>query len=351
MNRKKILVTGAAGAVGREVIAELARASGHLEIRALDLPGRTSHRILKPYRNRIEFIPGSIEDSETVARAVKGVDIVIHLAAIIPPLADENPDLAGRVNVWGTHNVINAIKHHAPDAFLLYSSSVSVYGDRLKNPWISVGDELKPSEGDLYAGTKITAEQMIRKSGLKYSIFRFTGIMSPDQINRGSMDPTLFHMPLDTSLEMATTRDCGFALARSIYHMNSLQGRIFNLGGGEACRIKYRELLRRTFDILGVEFSRLDEHAFATRNFHCGFYRDSDELEQILHFQRDSVETFLQWIQESLPIGKRLLVHLSRRRAIRFLMKQSEPLNAIRSGNEILINRFFGRQPSISTSS
>lgn len=350
MNKKRILVTGAAGAVGTEVLKELCKTAGHLEVRAFDLPGKKSRKILKPFKNIIEFIGGSVEDASALNEAVRDVDLVIHLAAVIPPLADEYPELAGRVNVWGTHNVVEAMKRYAPDAFLLYSSSVSVYGDRVNNPWIAVGDTLKPSDGDMYGGSKVTAEKLVENSGLDYSIFRFTGIMSPGQVTSGRIDPMLFHMPLNTSLELATTRDCGFAMARAIYHLGDLKGRTFNLSGGEACRVEYRELLSRTFDVLGMDFSKLDENAFATRNFHCGFFKDSDELEQILHFQRDSVETYLQWISETMPRWRRIVVSLVRKRAIRFLLSKSDPMNALKAGNEILIRRFFGTTPVLSIS-
>lgn len=342
MDSRKILVTGAAGAIGIEVIKELIEAPGISEIRTLDLPGRKTHRALKPYADRIRIITGSVEDSGTVEKAVAGVDMVIHLAAVIPPLADSDPDLAGRVNIWGTHNVIQAIKRLVPDAFLLFSSSVAVYGDRLKEPWISVDDPLTPSRGDLYGNSKVTAEELVRNSGLRFSIFRFTGIMNPSAVTSGKPDPLMFHMPLDTSLEIATTRDCGFALSHSIYHMARLEGRTFNLAGGSACRIRYGELLERTFDILGMNFGRLNKKAFATCNFHCGYFTDSDELEEILHFQRDSVESYLKWVIQELPRWRRILIALAKNRAIHSMLSKSDPLNALKSGNDLLIRQFFG---------
>ena len=51
---------------------------------------------------------GDITDPDSVAQAVAGQECILHLAAIIPPLTEQNPDLAHRVNVQGTHNVIEA---------------------------------------------------------------------------------------------------------------------------------------------------------------------------------------------------------------------------------------------------
>jgi nucleoside-diphosphate-sugar epimerase len=342
MDRKRILVTGGAGTVGSEALRELMKAEGYLEVSVLDLPGRRTRRALDPFGERLRFIPGSVDDAAAVDEAVRGADAVIHLAALIPPEADADPERTGRVNVWGTHLVIDAMKRLAPEAFLLYSSSVSVYGDRLKNPWISVDDPLRPAPGDIYGAGKVTAERLVRRSGLRYSVFRLTGVMSPASAARGRMDPLMFRMPLDTPFEMATSRDVGFAFSRAIHHEAELEGRTFNLAGGPACRITYRELLRRTFEAMGLDFGKIDESAFATRNFHCGFFADSGRLQDILHFQRDSAESYIAWIAESTPRWKRLLSGAVKSQIARFMLEKSDPLNALKQGNLMLIERYFG---------
>ena len=348
MDRKKILVTGGAGTVGLEILRELTKAPGYIDVTVLDLPGRRTRKALSPFGGSIRFIPGSTEDRNAVEEAVRGADSVIHLAAVIPPEADADPELTGRVNVWGTHQVIDAMRRLAPEAFLLYASSVAVYGDRLENPWIAVGDPLRPAEGDLYGMSKVTAERLVRRSGLRYSIFRLTGVMSPAVAAGGRIDPLMFRMPLDTSFEMATSRDIGFAFSRAVHHEEELEGRIFNLAGGPACRAVYRDLLRRTFRIIGLDFDKVDENAFATRNFHCGYFIDSGDLEEILHFQRDSTESWLEWVAESTPRWRRLFTALVKSRVIHFLLNHSDPLNALKQGNGILIERFFGRRTPMS---
>jgi len=344
---KRILITGACGAVGLETLKELVKISGKFKIRVLDLPGKKNRRILAPYKNNIEIIYGSVTDISAVEKAVWGTDIVIHLAAVIPPLADRRPELARIVNVKGTGNIVNAVKKLSPRAFLLYSSSVSVYGDRLKNPWISVEDTTSPSEGDEYGKTKLDAENIVRESGLSWSIFRFTGIMGPNNINRWKIDPLFFHMPLETSFEFATTRDTGFALSRIPYHLNEINGKVFNLAGGAACRVKYRELLEKTFPLIGLNFSKIPKEAFAQKNFHCGFFSDSDNLENILHFQRDTFETYLEWIKKSVPFWKRIIMHTGQNTIIRYMLKHSDPLKALLTSNRKLISRFFNIKPPV----
>ena len=188
--------------------------------------------------------------------------------------------------------------------------------------WICVTDPLCPSEGDYYAVTKIRAEQLVRNSSLTWRIIRLTGIFNPQQ----KLDPLFFHMPLETCIEMATTRDTGYAL--------DLQGRTFNLGGGAPCRVIYRDLLSGCFARAGLGALDFPAEAFAEQNFHCGYFSDSDELESILHFQRDSFDDYLSWYEHSLSPARRRLAMWLRRAIKQQLLRQSEPYQALRRCGE-----------------
>jgi nucleoside-diphosphate-sugar epimerase len=344
MMKKTILLTGAAGAIGLETLRELVRRKNQSVIRVLEVRNKRTEKILRPFNSEVEICWGDLTDRASFAACVADVEAVIHLAAIIPPLADHQPALAERVNVQGTQNLIEALQQHAPQAFLLYTSSVSVYGDRVANPWIQVTDPLCPSEGDYYAVTKIRAEQLVRASGLAWSIFRLTGVFRPEQ----DFDPLFFHMPLETCLEMVTTRDTGYALAQGLEYQTAVQGRTFNLGGGPRCRVVYRDFMDQTFARAGLPGLSFPPESFADQNFHCGYFADSDELEQRLHFQRDSFEDYLDWYAQGLsPVRKQLAGLL--RPLIRWqLLRQSDPYRALRQCDDKLIRRFFRptRQPT-----
>ena len=261
----RVLVTGGAGSVGIEVLKELQQQKKWYQVKVLDRNRSEVLRKLKPFRKDFQLILGDLGDPDILKNATADVDFVIHLAAVIPPLADQNPDLANKVNVIGTRKLVEAIEKNSPSAFFLYTSSISVYGDRVYNPWITVEDPLLPSDGDEYAETKILAERIIRKSNLKWTIFRLSAIMGPQT----HLDPLFFHMPLDTSLEIATSRDTGFAIVEAIYHQSDLRGKTFNLSGGENCRTTYRDFLTNAFNVMGLGKLNLPEKAFAKRNFHC----------------------------------------------------------------------------------
>jgi len=339
--KKTILLTGAAGAIGLETLRELVRQHDRYTLRVLEVRNKRTERILQPFNGEVEICWGDLTDRASFEARVAEVDVVIHLAAIIPPLADRQPALAERVNVQGTQHLIEALQQRAPHAGLLYSSSVSVYGDRVANPWIRVTDPLCPSEGDYYAITKIRAEQLVKDSDLAWSIMRLTGIFNPQQ----KLDPLFFHMPLDTCIEMATTRDTGYALAQAVEHVPALQGRTFNLGGGAACRVIYRDLLNGCFARTGLGEVDFPPEAFAEQNFHCGYFADSDELERILHFQRDSFEDYLDWYTQNLSPARRRLATWLRHVIKRQLLRRSEPYQALRQRDEKLIQRFFRRPP------
>jgi nucleoside-diphosphate-sugar epimerase len=339
----RILVTGGAGSVGLEVLKELHQHKKWYQVKVLErnTPG-VLHK-LKPYRKDFQLILGDICDKAVLQKAAADIDFVIHLAAVIPPLADRNPDLAQKTNVDGTRMLIQSVEKQSPSAFFLFSSSISIYGDRVYNPWITVEDPLLPSEGDEYALTKIQAENHLRKSRLKWSIFRLAAIMGPQT----RMDPLLFHMPLDTSLEIATARDTGFALVEAIYHQQEIRGKIFNLSGGETCRTTYREFLMNVFRIMGLQKLNLPEKAFAQKNFHCGNYADSGQLEEILHFQQDSLEDYYKILANKSTILPKFISSLFPDLIKLFLLSKSEPLKARRKKNNEQFRRFFfAKQPS-----
>ncbi|MHA1211451.1 MAG: NAD-dependent epimerase/dehydratase family protein, partial [Candidatus Heimdallarchaeota archaeon] len=121
----KILLTGAFGNIGTSTLKELVRRDH--EIRCFDIPTKQNKkkaRKFRKFRSRIEIIWGDLRKLADVERAVQGVDRIIHLAAIIPPLANNHPEIAEPVNVGGTKNILIAMGKQEKPPKLLYSSSV-----------------------------------------------------------------------------------------------------------------------------------------------------------------------------------------------------------------------------------
>lgn len=335
---KRVLLTGASGTVGREVLKQLSELPGDFEITVFDLKSKDSISFFRRFSDRIITIYGDISDKSDVCRACADQDAVIHLAAVIPPLADKDPQLARRVNIAGTRNLIECLEELSPKTFFLYSSSISVYGDRNKDPWISTTDPLKPSDRDNYAITKIEAEKLVMNSRLIWSIFRLTAIMGT---NNHKPSALMFHMPLETPMEIATPRDTGRAFIKALDHPDELNGNVYNLSGGEKCRITYSDFLSRSFEIFGLGPLDFQKYTFAGKNFHCAYYKDGDLLNEILDFRQDSIEDHFNILRKSISPVRKFASTIFRNIIKRNLEKQSEPLMAMKTDNKIDIQHYF----------
>lgn len=330
-----ILLTGASGTIGFEVLRQLVVRNDY-KLTVFDKETRISKKLFAPYKNQMSVIYGDLSNEDDLMRIKEHFDVAIHLAAIIPPLSDEKPGLAWQVNVAGTQNVIRLLEKTSPDVFLLFSSSIAVYGDHVLEPDISISSPLNALEQDVYAQSKIESEKMIRNSKLNWSIFRLTAIMKNHKMTK-----LMFHMPLTTMLEICTPADTARAFVEAVRHRSELSGRVFNLGGGSQCCISYREFLERSFHVFGLGKLSFPEHAFAERNFHCGIYIDGDRLEKILHFRRDTVDSYFVDVSRSTTFIKRLASGLFSPIIKQRLLAQSEPYKAYKTRNISLMNLFF----------
>ena len=206
----RVLLTGSSGGIGFEVLKQL-HSSGNFDITVFDIKTAQSVKTLSDFEQKVKIVYGDISNKQDLKSVCINQDIVIHLAAVIPPLADEQPELAYRVNVIGTQNLISLLEEFSPKVFFFYSSSISIYGDRVLNPNIIISDPLIPSEGDEYAKTKIIAEKSIQSSQLNWTIFRLCAIMGRHKISK-----LMFHQPLNTSFELATLEDTARAFVNGI---------------------------------------------------------------------------------------------------------------------------------------
>jgi nucleoside-diphosphate-sugar epimerase len=294
----KVLLTGAFGNVGLSTLKELIKRNH--DIRVFDIRTKRNKRYANKYKKDIEVVWGDLRNNSSVERAISDRDIVIHVAAIIPPLADKKPKFAETVNVGGTANIIEAIKNQPKKPKLIFTSSVAVYGDRLENPLITTTDHLNPNPDDEYAKQKIKCEDLIKNSNLDWAIFRLTYIVS---LNKLQMNPLMFEMPLDTSIEICDTNDVGLALANAI-ESDEIWGEIMHIAGGERCRISYREYLYEMLDIFGIGHDFLPEEAFRRdRGFHCGFM-STDKSQALLNYQRYTLDDYFNAVRKKVAFSR-----------------------------------------------
>lgn len=279
----KVLVTGAFGNVGTYAVKELLEHGA--AVRCLDIPSAVSRRKARAFGESVEIVWGDIRDPDVVARAVTGVDVIAHLAYIIPPASERRPDWAETINVGGTWNLLQAALACSNSPRIVFSSSIALYG-RTQHlaPPRRADEELHPYEA--YAYHKLTCEQMLHACHLPWVILRF-GAVPP--IEFGELDPLMFDVRLDDRMEYLAPMDAGAAVAAAALKPG-IEGRTLMIGGGPSCQLTGREFMRRSLETLGI--GMLPEAAFSQTPFHCD-YMDTAESERLLHYQHYSFEQTL----------------------------------------------------------
>lgn len=129
----KILITGGSGYIGTELIYQLFKKETVSEIIVYDNLSRSNRNFFigvnKMNSDKIRFIEGDLLDSRKLRQAMKGVDVVYHLAAnVTTPFADQHPHLYEQINHWGTAEVVYAVEATESVKKLIYLSSASIYG-------------------------------------------------------------------------------------------------------------------------------------------------------------------------------------------------------------------------------
>jgi nucleoside-diphosphate-sugar epimerase len=284
-----VLVTGAFGIVGTAVIQELI--NRQYQVRCFDIRNKKTKRTARKFRRRIDLVWGDIRDKEKVREIVKGQDVVIHLAFILPPLVNQQPDFAREVNVEGTKNLVEAIQEQQNSPFLIYSSSVAIYGDvRNEKQPIQITAPYKPS--DFYTRHKLETMEIIQKSSIEHSIF-ILGFVPP--LDRLVFDPSMFEMPLDTKIEVIHINDLAIAFANGVVNKD-IWGKILHIAGGESCRSVYKEFLRRTMEALSI--GQIPDEA-VQGSLHHSCYLDTTESQKLLNYQKHSFDDIINEMQEN----------------------------------------------------
>jgi len=174
------LVTGGAGFIGSHLVEELVRRGARVRVLDNFITGKRDN--IAPFKDRIELIEGDIRDLETCRRAVRGVDYVLHHAALISvPLSIKDPVVTHDINVSGTLNLLWASAEAGIKRFIL-ASSAAVYGDAESLP-LKEGEEGRPLSP--YALSKFFGEKYCRYFYRTYALetisLRYFNVFGPRQ--------------------------------------------------------------------------------------------------------------------------------------------------------------------------
>jgi nucleoside-diphosphate-sugar epimerase len=156
MKQQSIFITGGAGYIGTSLIPLLL--AREYRVTVYDSLMFNNGDKLLPYitNPNFTFIAGDVRDAESVAKHIKGHDIVIHLAALVgfPICREKGEEESHSVNVIGTQNVINALSE---DQYLLFGSTGSNYGEVLD----VCTEETPLNPLSIYGRTKTDAEYLV----------------------------------------------------------------------------------------------------------------------------------------------------------------------------------------------
>jgi nucleoside-diphosphate-sugar epimerase len=260
----RYLVTGVAGFIGSHLLETLLERGD--EVVGLDnfLTGH-EHNIA-PFRNDFEMIEGDIRDPEACARACKGVDHVLHQAALgSVPRSVEDPLLSHQINTTGTLNMLIAARDAEVSSFVFAASS-SYFGDTDELP---KHDQMPPRPLSPYAVTKVTCEQYLSVFSGVYGLptvgLRYFNIFGPRQDPNGpyaAVIPKFVDLLLDgktptingdggQTRDFTYIRNAVLANLAAAENASMASGEIMNIACGD--RISLNDLYAEITKLLGID--------------------------------------------------------------------------------------------------
>lgn len=316
---KKVLVTGSAGFIG-----------SHLTERLLELGADVSSFIRYNSRDdigfikslkdseRINIIKGDIRELSTVKGAVKGHDIILHLAASISVhYSILNPSEVIETNVIGTLNVLNAAKDENVEKVVITSSS-EVYGTAIYAPI----DEKHPLQAQSpYAASKIAgdkiAESFYKCYNLPVAIVRPFNTFGPRQTTRAVIPSVITQVLTQDKIMIGATntfRDFTFVndtvegFIKMAESPKSV-GEIVNIGSGN--EISINDMIKKVIKLVGkdVKIEVEEKRLRPNKSEVMRLLADNEKAKKLLGWEPkinfdEGLRRTIDWISNSIKIDK-----------------------------------------------
>ncbi|MBI4401201.1 MAG: NAD-dependent epimerase/dehydratase family protein [Nitrospirae bacterium] len=248
----RFLITGGSGFVGSHLTERLLE-RGAERVVLYDKAVRRENLAGLQREPRVEVIEGDVLDPHGLARALKGVNGVFHMAVLPLGACEKDPALAFEVNIRGTFTVI-AETMKAGAGKIVYSSASSVYGD---TP--DVMDERHPFDPwTMYGVSKLCGEFLFRpfQTKLPYAIVRYMNVYGPRQgaglipavltkIQAGQ--PPVINGDGSASFDFVHVRDV--ARCTMLAMERDITAEAFNVGSGTEATVK--EIVAMLLELTG----------------------------------------------------------------------------------------------------
>lgn len=355
----KLAITGSTGNMGQAVMKQLCSLENIEKIKLLSRNRKRIKKLLKaikPLKDKIEVIIGSSADPEVCKKLVDGVDYVVNMGAVIPPVADINPRAAVAANEVGAAVLVDAVENITENQpKFIHISTMALYGNRNhRHPWGRVGDPLLVSPFDVYAATKLRGEFKVLESKIKkWAVIRQTAMLHENMLSDNMSDGLMFHTCFNAPLEWATAHDSGVLIKNMLKKDSECDlgdkfwKKCFNLGGGEVNRLTGFDTLNDGFKIIGGSAKDFFDPTYnATRNFHGLWFSDGEVLNDMFDYISQSTDDYWKRIAKLHPVyalGKIVPKGIIRSAAIKRLFKNyNSPAYWAKHGDEERLFAYFG---------
>ena len=216
----KCLVTGGAGFIGSNLADELIRQGARVNI--IDNFATGFRENLDEITGDFDFIEGDINDDDAVAKAIDGVEVIFHEAALPSvPRSVDDPAETHSVCVNGTFNLLVKAKEAGVRRFI-YAASSSAYGDQ---PVLPKVETMRPDPLSPYAVAKLTGELYCRAFnnvyGMETMSLRYFNVFGPRQ-NPASMYSGVISRFIDALMTGQTPVIFGDGEHRGISHISPM---------------------------------------------------------------------------------------------------------------------------------
>jgi UDP-glucose 4-epimerase len=256
-----VLVTGGLGFIGCYVVRDLLARGWR--VRAFDNCSRSDPASAAEVAalDGVEVIQGDVRYANSVEEAVRGVEAVVHLAAVCINKSIADPTESLDVNVMGTQNVLDAAAREGVSRFV-YASSASVYGDPDSLP---IRETDPPNPITPYCAAKLTGEYLLsfyaQRSNLSWLALRFFNVYGAGQSTDAyytsvilsflrriaAGEPPLIDGRGDQSMDFVHVSDVARAVGDALD--SAATGQVLNVGTGEQTTIT--QLAETLIQLLG----------------------------------------------------------------------------------------------------
>lgn len=317
LKNKKILVTGGEGFIGSHLVERLVELGA--EVTALVQYNSFNNwgwieSFSDNIKNQISIITGDVREFDNINKAIKGKNIVFHLAALIAiPYSYQSPSAYVRTNIEGTLNVLEACKTNEIEK-LVHTSTSEVYGTAQYVPI----DEKHPLQGQSpYSASKIGADKMAESYfssfNLPVSTARPFNTYGPRQSARAVI-PTIIAQALlgNKTIKLGAlspTRDFNYVKDTvegfiRIAEVDGTIGQVINIGTGE--EISIGELANNIINIINPSIEiQCDEQRIRPEKSEVNrLLCNNEKAKEYLKWQpkytlNEGLEETIEWIRKN----------------------------------------------------